>query len=346
MVADGDDIKIGAPHRCAAPRLRPPCCPGRGDKVHIFKMRRRKHYPRARAIARTTPKCKSPASPHKEQHNMAHKKAGGSSRNGRDSESKRLGVKRYGGELVRRATSSCASAAPSSTRASTSASARTTPCSPRLTARSSSGQGRSPAPHGAHRAGRWPDSTRAEPTRSPKSPVRRIGLFYLCAIGLIRSLQYEIHRRSQDRGPRRQGRRRQRLVPPREVHSLRRARRRRRRSRRQRVSRWPTATSTRWSSFASRASSTRKSGENGRGAQCYGKGGEDIDAARAGRHGVHRRRQRRDGGRPRRGRPDGLPRQRRQGRPRQPAFQVQHQPRAAPAHAGRAGRGMANWRWN
>ena len=31
---------------------------------------------------------------------MAHKKAGGSSRNGRDSESKRLGVKRYGGENV------------------------------------------------------------------------------------------------------------------------------------------------------------------------------------------------------------------------------------------------------
>ncbi len=31
---------------------------------------------------------------------MAHKKAGGSSRNGRDSVSKRLGVKRYGGEQV------------------------------------------------------------------------------------------------------------------------------------------------------------------------------------------------------------------------------------------------------
>jgi len=31
---------------------------------------------------------------------MAHKKAGGSSRNGRDSESKRLGVKRFGGELI------------------------------------------------------------------------------------------------------------------------------------------------------------------------------------------------------------------------------------------------------
>jgi large subunit ribosomal protein L27 len=31
---------------------------------------------------------------------MAHKKAGGSSKNGRDSESKRLGVKRFGGEQV------------------------------------------------------------------------------------------------------------------------------------------------------------------------------------------------------------------------------------------------------
>ncbi|MDD9806163.1 MAG: 50S ribosomal protein L27 [Gammaproteobacteria bacterium] len=32
---------------------------------------------------------------------MAHKKAGGSTRNGRDSESKRLGVKKFGGETVR-----------------------------------------------------------------------------------------------------------------------------------------------------------------------------------------------------------------------------------------------------
>ena len=32
---------------------------------------------------------------------MAHKKAAGSTRNGRDSESKRLGVKRYGGQVVR-----------------------------------------------------------------------------------------------------------------------------------------------------------------------------------------------------------------------------------------------------
>ena len=32
---------------------------------------------------------------------MAHKKGGGSSRNGRDSNSQRLGVKRYGGQVVR-----------------------------------------------------------------------------------------------------------------------------------------------------------------------------------------------------------------------------------------------------
>ncbi len=31
---------------------------------------------------------------------MAHKKGGGSSRNGRDSQSKRLGVKRYAGQIV------------------------------------------------------------------------------------------------------------------------------------------------------------------------------------------------------------------------------------------------------
>ncbi len=32
---------------------------------------------------------------------MAHKKAGGSTRNGRDSHSKRLGIKKYGGQFVR-----------------------------------------------------------------------------------------------------------------------------------------------------------------------------------------------------------------------------------------------------
>ncbi len=35
---------------------------------------------------------------------MAHKKGGGSTRNGRDSNSQRLGVKRFGGELVKSGT--------------------------------------------------------------------------------------------------------------------------------------------------------------------------------------------------------------------------------------------------
>jgi large subunit ribosomal protein L27 len=42
---------------------------------------------------------------------MAHKKAGGSSRNGRDSNSKRLGVKKFGGEAVISGNIICVSAA-------------------------------------------------------------------------------------------------------------------------------------------------------------------------------------------------------------------------------------------
>ena len=52
---------------------------------------------------------------------MAHKKGGGTTRNGRDSESKRLGVKVYGGERV--------NAALKCIRAKMSAWARITPCS-------------------------------------------------------------------------------------------------------------------------------------------------------------------------------------------------------------------------
>ena len=79
---------------------------------------------------------------------MAHKKAGGSSRNGRDSQSKRLGVKRYGGELVLAAASSCVSAAPRCIPATTSASARITPCLPRLTVTSICSQGRTASHNG------------------------------------------------------------------------------------------------------------------------------------------------------------------------------------------------------
>ena len=58
---------------------------------------------------------------------MAHKKAGGSSRNGRDSAGQRLGIKIFGGEAgASPATSSRASAAPSGMPGATSALAGTT----------------------------------------------------------------------------------------------------------------------------------------------------------------------------------------------------------------------------
>lgn len=58
---------------------------------------------------------------------MAHKKAGGSSRNGRDSGGRRLGVKKFGGELAFRAIFLCVNAERNSIRAVMSASERTTP---------------------------------------------------------------------------------------------------------------------------------------------------------------------------------------------------------------------------
>ena len=60
---------------------------------------------------------------------MAQKKGGGSTRNGRDSKPKMLGVKAFGGELISAGRSSCANVAHVSTPAPTSAWARTTPCS-------------------------------------------------------------------------------------------------------------------------------------------------------------------------------------------------------------------------
>jgi len=59
---------------------------------------------------------------------MAQKKGGGSTRNGRDSESKRLGVKAYGGQLINAGSIIVRQLGPSSTPASMSASVKTTPC--------------------------------------------------------------------------------------------------------------------------------------------------------------------------------------------------------------------------
>jgi large subunit ribosomal protein L27 len=58
---------------------------------------------------------------------MAHKKAGGSSRNGRDSAGRRLGVKKFGGQEVVGGNILVRQRGTRSIRAPTSASARTTP---------------------------------------------------------------------------------------------------------------------------------------------------------------------------------------------------------------------------
>jgi hypothetical protein len=65
---------------------------------------------------------------------MAHKKGGGSSTNGRDSNAQRLGVKAFAGQWSPAAPSSRGSAAPASSPASMSASAPTTRSSPRFPA--------------------------------------------------------------------------------------------------------------------------------------------------------------------------------------------------------------------
>ncbi len=60
---------------------------------------------------------------------MAHKKGGGTTRNGRDSESKRLGVKVYGGQAINAGGIIIRQRGTKCTRAKMSAWARITPCS-------------------------------------------------------------------------------------------------------------------------------------------------------------------------------------------------------------------------
>ena len=106
-VGEGDQLKVGTPLVAGAVVKATVLAQGRHDKVKIFKMRRRKHYQKHQATVRTTPKSASkPSRPEKRlgttlagaKHGT--EKGGGSTRNGRDSESKRLGVKAFGGELI------------------------------------------------------------------------------------------------------------------------------------------------------------------------------------------------------------------------------------------------------
>ena len=100
-VGEGDGVKVGTPLVSGAKVKATVVSHGRGEKVRIFKMRRRKHYQKTQGHRQNYTEVRIDDIVSADRRTaMAHKKAGGSSRNGRDSQSKRLGVKVYGGERV------------------------------------------------------------------------------------------------------------------------------------------------------------------------------------------------------------------------------------------------------
>ena len=103
MVSDGEKVTIGAPYVAGSKVTAEVVEQGRHDKIRIIKFRRRKHHMKQMGHRQWYTAIKITGDQRVRslgEHAMAHKKAGGSTRNGRDSQSKRLGVKRFGGEQV------------------------------------------------------------------------------------------------------------------------------------------------------------------------------------------------------------------------------------------------------
>ena len=92
---------------------------GRGPKIVVFKLKRRKNYRRKQGHRQSY--HRDPRRRNRGPLKMSHKKGQGSSRNGRDSNGQRRGVKIFGGQTSRRARSSCARSARRSTRGAASA---------------------------------------------------------------------------------------------------------------------------------------------------------------------------------------------------------------------------------
>ena len=121
MLAVGGDagLTIGAPTVPGATVTATVIAQDRLDKVIIFKKRRRQNSRRKNGhrqhvtVLRVVRHHTRPETARSSASPMAHKKAGGSSRNGRDTEGRRLGVKKFGGETVVAGNISSASAAPS-----------------------------------------------------------------------------------------------------------------------------------------------------------------------------------------------------------------------------------------
>ena len=197
-----------------------PAPPGPPAEVHAGEDHRHRHASKASAARRRRAE-------------MAHKKGASSSRNGRDSNAQRLGVKRFGGQLVAPARSSCASAARTSTPVPASAAAATTPCSPWCAGKVEFGTRRGrravsmvpvdelPADASAERRG-YLDRGRSRLSR------------LTCGCRCRGDWRGEFADQAELRVQRGQRRPRLRLGPPGEVQAARRARRRQRRPRRRR----------------------------------------------------------------------------------------------------------------
>ena len=103
-VGNGGDLQIGAPLVSGASVVAKVVAHGKHDKVRIFKMRRRKHYQKRQGHRQGYTELEigtiSGAGKSKEDSTMAQKKGGGSTRNGRDSKPKMLGVKVFGGQTI------------------------------------------------------------------------------------------------------------------------------------------------------------------------------------------------------------------------------------------------------
>ena len=266
---------------------------------------------------------------------MAHKKAGGSTRNGRDSHSKRLGVKKFGGEdvlagnilirqrgtvyrpgvnvgigtdhtLVRdrpRQWSSFASRARNSTPTSTSS----------------------------------PNSFSGRCGRHARGGIETRGGGGTCPLFFCGFCIHEIRRRSQAESAGRQRRPRLREFPAREVRALRRPGRRRRRLGGSVYLKAVEGMNT-LADFRISRTYKGQNGEGGSGNDCTGHGGDDtyvpVPVGTVVIGSGHRRATGRSDGR----RPDAAGRQGRQGRLGQYALQVEHQPDPAQGRPGPAGR--------
>ena len=268
-----------------------------------------------------------------QEQNMAHKKAGGSSRNGRDSQSKRLGVKIFGGQgiepgqiIVRqRGTQFHAGDNVGMGRDHTLFSLVTGQGQVRR-------QGRAEPPRRQRRAGRRAERLSVRGRHACEKPCRSRRGFFFSRSRIVKFIdEATIEVAAGNGGDGSASFRREKFIPkggPDGGDGGRGG------------SVWAIADRNINTLIDYRYARRHEApdGERGRGADCYGAGGEDIELrmpvgtvivdADTGERLADLVR----------ARPARAARTRRQGRPRQPALQVEHQSRAARVHEGRAGR--------